>query len=80
MAGLQHSASQSSLGTASAHSQDQADGAQTVEIRDAIAEAPTPSAMAERAVRGAERTIHNPYLMRDDVGALVVLSGNWGRE
>ena len=78
MAALQHSNSQSSLGTASAHSQDQGPGAQTVVIRDATATAPDPRAIAERAVRGAERPIKAPYLMRDDVGVMSVLCGNWG--
>ena len=78
MAALQHSASQSSLGTGSAHSQDQGPGVQTVVISDATATVPDPRAIAERAVRGAERPIKSPYLMRDDVGVLSVMCGNWG--
>ena len=78
MAALQHSASQSSLGTGSAHSQDLGLGVQTVVIKDATATVPDPSAIAERAVRGAGRAIKNPYLMREDVGILGVMCGNWG--
>ena len=78
MAALQHSASQSSLGTGSAHSQDEGPGAQTVVIKDANATVPDPCAIAERAVRGASRTIENPHLMRDEVGVLSVFCGNWG--
>ena len=70
MAALQHSASQSSLGTGSAHSQDLGLGAQTVDIKYTRAIVPNPSAIAERAVRGADRPIKNPYLMREDDGGL----------
>ena len=34
--------------------------------------------LEEKAVRGASRQINSPFLLRDDVGVLGVLSGNWG--
>ena len=34
--------------------------------------------LEEQAVRGATRQIYSPFLLRDDVGVLGVLSGNWG--
>ena len=34
--------------------------------------------LEEKAVRGATRQINSPFLLRDDVGVLGVLSGNWG--
>ena len=73
MAVLQHSASQSSLGTGSAHSQDLGPGVQTVEIKDATATVPNPSAIAERAVRGAGEAIKKPVL---DAGR----RGGFGRD
>ena len=69
------SASQSSLASASAHSQDQGpDGETEVVCEDADIQAP----LEEKAVRGASRQINSSFLLRDDVGVLGVLSGNWG--
>ena len=69
------SASQSSLASASGHSQDQGpDGVTEVVCEEEVIQAP----LEETAVRGAARHIYLPFLLRDDVGILGVLSGNWG--
>ena len=72
---LARSASQSSLASASAHSQDQGpDGMTEMACGEEGIQAP----LEEQAVRGATRQIYSPLLLRDDVGVLGVLSGKWG--
>ena len=72
---LARSASQSSLASASAHSQDQGpDGTTEMVCVEEGIQAP----LKEQAVLGATRQIYSPFSLRDDVGVLGVLSGHWG--
>ena len=72
---LARSASESSLASASAHAQDQGpDGMTEMVCGEEGIQAP----LEEQAVRGATRQIYSQFLLRDDVGAWCVLSGNWG--
>ena len=72
---LPRSASNSSLVSASADSQDQGPDGET----EVVCEDPgIEPRLEEKAVRGASRQINSPFLLRDDVGVLGVLSGNWG--
>ncbi len=72
---MQRVDSQTSLVSASAHSQDMGPNGESQEISEPL---PDPVPLRERAVQGASRDIKSPYLLRDDVGVLGILCGNWG--
>ena len=70
---LARSASDASLASASAHSQDQGPDGETEVV---CGDAGVQPALAQHAVRGATRQINSQFLLRDDVGVLDVLCGN----